>query len=47
MERIPADGDTLTIDGWEITVRTVEHHRADRVTLTAPTATPLDQENTR
>ncbi len=34
--RIPADGDTVTVAGWEMTVVSVEHHRADRIRITAP-----------
>jgi magnesium and cobalt exporter, CNNM family len=33
--RIPTEGDTVTVDGWDLTVVSVEHHRADRVRLTA------------
>ncbi|WP_076970895.1 hemolysin family protein [Streptomyces sparsogenes] len=36
LARIPAEGDTVHLDGWELTVLDVDHHRADRVTLTAP-----------
>ncbi|WP_327686437.1 hemolysin family protein [Streptomyces sp. NBC_00467] len=39
LERIPRQGDTLTVDGWELSVLDIEHHRADRVALTAPAAT--------
>ncbi|WP_328297333.1 hemolysin family protein [Streptomyces sp. NBC_00435] len=46
LERIPAGGDTVTVDGWEITVLDIDHHRADRLTLTAP-ATTDEKTNTR
>ncbi|WP_228974441.1 hemolysin family protein [Streptomyces sp. DH12] len=36
LERIPAVTDRLDIDGWRLDVLHVEHHRADRVLLTAP-----------
>ncbi|MCL7427140.1 hemolysin family protein [Streptomyces sp. YS415] len=38
LERIPKPGDTVHLDGWDITVLDVDHHRADRLTLTAPVA---------
>ncbi|MFJ7779138.1 hemolysin family protein [Streptomyces yangpuensis] len=40
LERIPAEGDTVTADGWELTVLDMEHHRADRVDITAPAPVP-------
>ncbi|MEU0809176.1 hemolysin family protein [Streptomyces sp. NPDC005970] len=42
LARIPAEGDTVHLDGWELTVLDVDHHRADRVTITAP-ATPATE----
>ncbi|WP_424213007.1 hemolysin family protein [Streptomyces sp. BI20] len=39
LERIPAVGDDLEVDGWHLTVLHVEHHRADRVRVTAPDPT--------
>ncbi|GAA3791965.1 hypothetical protein GCM10023083_29350 [Streptomyces phyllanthi] len=36
LERIPVEGDTVHIDGWELTVLGIDHHRADRVRITAP-----------
>ncbi|WP_338674484.1 hemolysin family protein [Streptomyces sp. SCSIO 30461] len=36
LERIPEAGDTVHLDGWDITVLDVHHHRADRLNLTAP-----------
>lgn len=36
LERVPAAGDTVTVAGWDLTVLDMEHHRADRVALTAP-----------
>ncbi|MGW7434521.1 hemolysin family protein [Streptomyces sp. NPDC054849] len=38
LERIPVEGDTVLVDGWELAVLDIEHHRADRVTITAPAA---------
>ncbi|OLZ65236.1 hypothetical protein AVW11_17100 [Streptomyces amritsarensis] len=37
LERIPLVGDTLHVDGWNLTVLDVGHHRADRVSITVPT----------
>ncbi|MER6287910.1 hemolysin family protein [Streptomyces sviceus] len=36
LARIPAKGDDLDLDGWRLEVLDVEHHRADRVRITAP-----------
>ncbi|MFF7066964.1 hemolysin family protein [Streptomyces pseudovenezuelae] len=36
LARIPAKGDALDLDGWRLEVLDVEHHRADRVRITAP-----------
>ncbi|WP_046776759.1 hemolysin family protein [Streptomyces yangpuensis] len=36
LERIPLAGDTITLADWELTVLDIDHHRADRVALTAP-----------
>ncbi|MET9514818.1 hemolysin family protein [Streptomyces sp. NPDC002994] len=36
LERIPAPADRLDVDDWKIAVLDVEHHRADRVRITAP-----------
>lgn len=47
LERIPKPGDTVHFDGWDITVLDVDHHRADRLTLTAPAADRAEQEITR
>jgi CBS domain containing-hemolysin-like protein len=38
LERIPAPGDTVRLGGWEFAVLDVDHHRADRVAITAPAA---------
>ncbi|MEV7340691.1 hemolysin family protein [Streptomyces sp. NPDC093544] len=38
LARIPAEGDTVELDGWRLTVLDVEHHRADRVRITEPVA---------
>ncbi|MFD3492379.1 hemolysin family protein [Streptomyces sp. NPDC058690] len=42
LERIPVEGDTVTVTGWEVTVLDIDHHRADRVTVTAPAATDAE-----
>jgi CBS domain containing-hemolysin-like protein len=47
LERIPRPGDTVHFDGWDITVLEVDHHRADRLTLTAPAAAHAEQETVR
>ncbi|MFG2027183.1 hemolysin family protein [Streptomyces sp. NPDC048825] len=36
LARIPAKGDALDLDGWRLDVLDVDHHRADRVRITAP-----------
>ncbi|SNX64867.1 CBS domain containing-hemolysin-like protein [Streptomyces sp. TLI_55] len=36
LARIPVKGDVVALDGWELDVLDVEHHRADRVRITAP-----------
>ncbi|MFH0516246.1 hemolysin family protein [Streptomyces sp. M41] len=36
--RIPDKGDVLDLDGWQLDVLDVEHHRADRIRITAPAA---------
>ncbi|MFC8343843.1 hemolysin family protein [Streptomyces sp. NPDC057280] len=36
LARIPVKGDVVALDGWELGVLDVEHHRADRVRITAP-----------
>ncbi|MCS0635060.1 hemolysin family protein [Streptomyces sp. LP05-1] len=36
LARIPAVGDTVGLDGWQLLVLAVDHHRADRVRLTGP-----------
>ncbi|ARQ67996.1 hemolysin family protein [Streptomyces marincola] len=36
LARIPARGDTVRLGGWELTVLDIDHHRADRVAITAP-----------
>ncbi|PIM67163.1 hypothetical protein CTU88_39905 [Streptomyces sp. JV178] len=41
LARIPAKGDALDLDdGWTLDVLDVDHHRADRVRITAPAARP-------
>jgi hypothetical protein len=39
LERIPAAGDGIGIHRWELTVLSTDHHRADRLTITAPRPT--------
>ncbi|WP_055553119.1 hemolysin family protein [Streptomyces sp. NBRC 110028] len=36
LKRIPRAGDGIETDGWQLTVLKVDHHRADRVRITAP-----------
>ncbi|MFI5757281.1 hemolysin family protein [Streptomyces sp. NPDC051569] len=36
LERLPVPADRLEVDGWEFAVLRIEHHRADRVRITAP-----------
>ncbi|WP_175409800.1 hemolysin family protein [Streptomyces sp. TRM64462] len=40
LERIPTVTDRLDIDGWQLAVLHVEHHRADRVRVTGPAPAP-------
>ncbi|MET8299142.1 transporter associated domain-containing protein, partial [Streptomyces sp. NPDC005180] len=40
LARIPAEGDTVVLDGWQLDVLDVEHHRADRVHITEPARLP-------
>ncbi len=47
LERIPLAGDTADVDGWELTVLDVEHHRADRVSINGPKTAPISQEEAR
>ncbi|AXE24055.1 hypothetical protein C0216_11845 [Streptomyces globosus] len=47
LERIPVAGDTVTVAGWELTVLDIDHHRADRVNLTAPAADDKTEEEGR
>ncbi|MFE0582227.1 MULTISPECIES: hemolysin family protein [unclassified Streptomyces] len=47
LERIPVERDTVDVDGWQLTVLDVDHHRADRVTLTMPAATHTHEEDAR
>ncbi len=39
LARIPVEDDNVTVDGWDLTVLDIDHHRADRVTVAAPAAT--------
>ncbi|MDG9717572.1 hemolysin family protein [Streptomyces sp. DH24] len=49
LARIPAKGDVVALDGWELEVLAVEHHRADRVRIAQPrsAARPFAQEGAR
>jgi CBS domain containing-hemolysin-like protein len=38
LARIPGKGDVVDLGGWRLDVLEVEHHRADRVRITEPTA---------
>ncbi|RDG39113.1 hemolysin family protein [Streptomyces corynorhini] len=45
LERLPVPDDTLEVDGWHFAVLRVDHHRADRVAVTAPAeATQLPED---
>ncbi|MFM9372805.1 hemolysin family protein [Streptomyces sp. Da 82-17] len=39
LARIPAEGDHVLVDGWRLDVLDIDHHRAERVHITAPAAT--------
>ncbi|MEV6653616.1 hemolysin family protein [Streptomyces sp. NPDC051219] len=43
LERIPDPVDRLDVEGWQFTVLRVEHHRADRVRVTAPVAESAEE----
>ncbi|MEU9554608.1 hemolysin family protein [Streptomyces fumanus] len=38
LARIPAKGDSVRLGGWRVEVLGIDHHRADRLRLTAPAA---------
>ncbi|MFH8975056.1 hemolysin family protein [Streptomyces sp. NPDC017890] len=40
LARIPAKGDVVDLDGWRLDVLDVDHHRADRLRVTAPAPVP-------
>ncbi|MFE5397520.1 hemolysin family protein [Streptomyces sp. NPDC056568] len=40
LARIPAKGDVIDLDGWRLDVLDVDHHRADRLRVTAPAPVP-------
>ncbi len=42
LARIPVKGDAVDLDGWRLEVLEIEHHRADRIRVTAPAADPAD-----
>ncbi|MFJ3880210.1 hemolysin family protein [Streptomyces sp. NPDC090077] len=43
LERIPTTDDRVDVEGWQLAVLRIEHHRADRVRITAPESTPADE----
>lgn len=43
LARIPVKGDAVDLDGWRLEVLEIEHHRADRIRVTAPAADPADR----
>ncbi|MGW1887166.1 hemolysin family protein [Streptomyces sp. NPDC001970] len=47
LERIPTVADRLDVDGWQLAVLHVEHHRADRVRITAAVTAMESVEATR
>jgi CBS domain containing-hemolysin-like protein len=47
LERIPALTDRIDVDGWQLAVLDIEHHRADRVRITAPAAAQHSTEDAR
>ncbi|MFI5808508.1 hemolysin family protein [Streptomyces sp. NPDC051561] len=47
LERIPALADRMDVDGWQLTVLHIQHHRADRVRITAPAAAETRVEDSR
>ncbi|MCY0923536.1 hemolysin family protein [Streptomyces sp. H27-G5] len=47
LERIPVEGDIVRLDGWELAVLDIDHHRADRVSILAPADSVVDQEQSR
>ncbi|MCZ9347030.1 hemolysin family protein, partial [Streptomyces sp. TRM76130] len=47
LTRIPVKGDAVELDGWRLDVLGVEHHRADRLRITAPPAVPAQVQERR
>ncbi|MFD5937026.1 hemolysin family protein [Streptomyces sp. NPDC060333] len=47
LERIPVEGDNVRLDGWELSVLDIDHHRADRVSIVAPAESVVDREQSR
>ncbi|MEU0659806.1 hemolysin family protein [Streptomyces lavendulocolor] len=43
LARIPVPGDIVDVDGWRLDVVDVDHHRADRVHITAPAPLPRQE----
>ncbi|MFE8018302.1 hemolysin family protein [Streptomyces antibioticus] len=47
LERIPALTDRVDVDGWQLAVLDIEHHRAARVRITAPATVRTGTEEAR
>ncbi len=47
LERIPTPTDRVEVMDWQLAVLRVEHHRADRIRLTAPKPAPVPAEEAR
>jgi CBS domain containing-hemolysin-like protein len=47
LARIPAKGDTVGLGGWRVDVLDVDHHRADRLRLTAPAPAAVPAQDER
>ncbi|MFD5349880.1 transporter associated domain-containing protein, partial [Streptomyces anulatus] len=48
LARIPVRTDRVEVDGWQFDVLDIEHHRADRVRISAPAPAPaLVEEDAR
>ncbi|MFJ8160157.1 hemolysin family protein [Streptomyces sp. NPDC096136] len=46
LERIPVEDDRVEVEGWQLAVLRTEHHRADRVRITAPAPAGADTAQT-
>jgi CBS domain containing-hemolysin-like protein len=47
LERIPALTERIEVEGWQLAVLHVEHHRADRVRISAPDTAQISMEDER